>query len=97
MNTKHTPGPWFTDVADPAFVNYNIYASDTKICTMGIDMGVEEEAANARLIAAAPDMLEALEIALSDLEQAQNETDIDFRGSIEIARAAITKATNSRG
>jgi hypothetical protein len=59
-NTKHTPGPWRADVQDPAFVNYDVRTDETIICTMGIDMCTEEEAANARLIAAAPELLEAL-------------------------------------
>jgi hypothetical protein len=83
MNTKHTPGPWRTDVSDPAFVNYDVRTDDTIICTMGIEMPTEEEAANARLIAAAPELLEALE-DLVNMWSAAN---------MVKARAAIAKAT----
>ena len=83
MNTQHTPGPWRTDVRDPAFVNYDVRTDDTIICTMGIEMPTEEEAANARLIAAAPELLEALE-DLVNMWSAAN---------MVKARAAIAKAT----
>jgi hypothetical protein len=93
MNTKHTPGPWRTDVRDPAFVNYDVRTDDTIICTMGIEMPTEEEAANARLIAAAPELLEALEklehTALFWKDMGVN-ISID---QLKQAREAIDKAT----
>jgi hypothetical protein len=90
--TQHTKGTWYTDVPDPAFVNYDVRTDETIICTMGIDMGVEEEAANARLIAAAPELLEALE----KLEQTASFWK-DMGVNIPVddltqARAAIAKA-----
>ena len=93
-NTKHTPGKWRTDVPDPAFVNYDVRTDDTIICTMGIDMGTDEEKANAFLISAAPDMLSAL----NALRTANGADDFEgwhpsFREAIEQARAAIAKAT----
>ena len=42
---------------------------------------------------AVPELPEALRIALIDLEQAQEETHIDFRGSIDAIRAVLAKAT----
>lgn len=55
-NNKHTPGPWESSNA--------VVQSDTRyICTAGsIHPGrTEEDLANANLIAAAPDLLAALE------------------------------------
>lgn len=40
-----------------------------------------------------PELSEVLCIALTDLEQAQKETHIDFRGSIDAIRAVLAKAT----
>ena len=75
MTTKHTPGPWtilsgtyengkqFKVVGDESF--YAMVGGDKQSMTSG------ETLANARLVAAAPDLLAALEKAhglLSDLE-----------------------------
>ena len=76
MEAKHTPGPWKTNTAGGAkkgepfkITEIYVYApntqDDTAICADGIDPGTQEPSeANARLIAAAPDLLEALEEAL---------------------------------
>jgi len=51
---KHTPGPWGVNTATDSFgwVNHAI--------NWGRNYGEEENQANARLIAAAPELLEAL-------------------------------------
>jgi hypothetical protein len=85
---QHTPGPWRTgDMFKTVFGPPNGMPSPETIATV-------RKAANARLIAAAPDMLEALQFI------------VDFNGSsrgpqalIEEfkfrARAAISKAVQS--
>jgi len=50
-----------------------------------------EQAANARLVAAAPDLLEALKVAYSDIQYLPGHT-IDMLGRIE---ALLTKATGT--
>lgn len=89
--TKHTPGPW-------EVVDYNIEV--TKGTTYTVNnrggVGAHELRANARLIAAAPDMLEALkniihELWLDDMsnfEQGQIK-------ALEDGIKAINKATGS--
>ena len=98
MNTKHTPGPWHTDVPDPAFVNYEVRTDQTIICTMGMDMPLEEEAANARLIAAAPELLEALRmfVVWYGLRDKHDTLLPPKMQEAELAQAmrAIAKATN---
>jgi len=89
--SKSTPGPWFvapsgTTVHDKRvwFDEHGARCGDTpNIC---IDA---ETPANARLIAAAPDLLEAL-IATSAVLAALGQT---MGGAYEQARAAIAKAT----
>ncbi len=68
MNAKHTPGPWIADgynvrVRNGRYVAYTgpSHTPDSeypKQCS-------EEDKANARLIAASPELLEALEKAVS--------------------------------
>ena len=63
--SKHTPGPWF------ATKGRDVMAGDRVICTAYVpnDSGDRDEAqANARLIAAAPALLAALEQAISVVE-----------------------------
>lgn len=74
MKTKHTPGPW---EIKPLRMNYKhrfyldlmIYAGDQFIATRRVMEPFEQEEAeaNARLIAAAPDLLAALENAKEHL------------------------------
>lgn len=58
---KHTPGPW------KYVKSIGVYAGDKwEIVSFG-SCSTEEGHANAQLIAAAPDMLEACEMALQDM------------------------------
>ena len=83
MNTKHTPGPW--DLNETQRGTY-IYQGGTENCIAEIYADVnEDQAANARLIAAAPELLEALLALLPGAEA--------MGWSTEKARVAINKAT----
>ena len=68
--TKHTPGPW---QVDPRADNHVIAAS-RPICSVSYSNTADtegtraENAATARLIAAAPDLLEALKVATDLIE-----------------------------
>lgn len=95
MSTKHTPGPWFVDEESPLDVRTNGVGKLMWICdapdgydTSNIE-GMKQREANARLIAAAPDLLEALEVVLCELEA----QDIHAPARIAFAKAAIAKAT----
>lgn len=57
MSTEHTPGPWRVSADGNDVEN----VSGAGVCTMYAD---ETEQANARLIAAAPDLLRACERAV---------------------------------
>ena len=108
----HTPGPWeasFTDcLGGPASycrirpVSGEMFGQFTslEIATMHL-MDEAEQQANARLIAAAPDLLVALEQLVSDYERGIH---VEFGGSpwlkekleeLDYARAAIAKATGA--
>lgn len=67
-NPKHTPGPWTIDWSS---AHQTINSEDKTICnihppTFDAD---EEDRANARLIAAAPEMLNALDTAIQHLSK----------------------------
>lgn len=92
MTTKHTPGPW------------NIYfnSQDDRVIRKMFEDGTESHVIarcrsgleNALLIAAAPDLLEALRCAVNDADAwglADDECDW-----LSIARAAIAKATGEQ-
>ena len=84
---KHTPGPWniVPVFAGYAINGYRIYAGDEIVArTHAVDEGYDE--ANATLISAAPDLLQALKrlVARVDPDYTEAET-------LE-AKAAIDKA-----
>lgn len=102
---KHTPGPWHTGEGQANRIVYapNGYAiCDTKV--FHCYSTTHEDKANARLIAAAPDLLEALEAiqAYADVALAKPElfggieAVRNLRGpAFDDARAAIAKATGA--
>lgn len=60
-NDKHTPGPWRIKKQEHAF---HVYARDYKLINnriAAIEVFVDNAEANARLIAAAPELVEALQ------------------------------------
>lgn len=63
--SKHTPGPWFIgDLSDEIFAKGHT-PSTIGICAKTDDSTNEQWQANARLIAAAPKLLEALQSFIS--------------------------------
>jgi hypothetical protein len=98
MTMKHTPGPWTQDtddIIDPVYQmslgqqwravglsDEDGFASVIALC----------HPANAKLIAAAPEMLEALEAIIAKFNE--NPDDLEtMDAGIKIAEAAIAKAT----
>ena len=92
MNTKYAPGPWniVPVFAGYAINGYRIYAGDEIVArTHAVDEGYDE--ANAALISAAPDLLEALRLVVDTAENG------GWPGAtIVVARAAIAKALGER-
>ena len=99
MSAKHTPGPWnvrddgmsyVCPIIDAPSVGKGYYASIATVTQRdphpqhggGISMATAE--ANARLIAAAPDLLEALETLVSMVHMSP---DLWQRARVAIARA----------
>lgn len=100
---KHTPGPW--TVFEHSWSDTSIWTHDSTVATLSIKDEATEDtqaglearmAANARLIAAAPDLLEALREVLKEaIDDYYAEKDPD--GVLDAAYAAIAKATGKEG
>jgi hypothetical protein len=93
MKTTHTPGEWMQEIESTVKGNFAIFErnTDTHIATVH-NIGAEAEA-NARLIAAAPDLLTALDDLLGYMEGYEH----DYNNGeplpvYERARQAIHKA-----
>jgi hypothetical protein len=85
MKANFTPGPWRFELS----TSFDIYAANGDLIGDTIDCGDEDEA-NAQLIAAAPDLLSALETLVRRIERENLHT---TRGiAIGPARAAIAAA-----
>ena len=107
MSEQHTPGPWTFDneiefICTDASLHGEWYG-DWAVARVNIIRA--EAKANARLIAAAPDLLEALESAWLWMEnQADGQSKgghatfdlLMLREQRDIARAAIAKATGEQ-
>lgn len=98
---KHTPGPWVVDPDSPTDISP---ADDLRLgiaCISHADEAGgrwifgEQSKANAKLIAAAPDLLQALVALHESLTQLNDSGDVGrmVADQVEIARAAIAKAT----
>lgn len=97
--TKHTEGKWKYIFKDG---KYQVEAPGAYICQMiqyGMVNQKEEyylhEKANARLIAAAPELLEACKILLSYMESPDSFESLAKQGML-IAREAISKAEGNQ-
>lgn len=91
--SKHTPGPWNVVVDKTGLVQVR-EADRNDICILS---GNNNDGSNGRLIAAAPDLLEVLSIALELLRKVDpfpGQADI-LSGCIEAGSAVIAKATGS--
>lgn len=103
MQTKHTPGPWAVceDASGDTFVAAMMDSAQT-ICEFGCADNDSDQAqieADARLVAAAPDLLEALEWATAEIDgRTRYAPDCHYtaleqrENAIDKARAAIARA-----
>ena len=96
--SKHTPGPWDVDFSGPARLAITGPSEETIArCDMQCENGDVDEA-NARLIAAAPDLLEACKavevwVILATARDAHPEAVDNALADLKMLRAALAKAT----
>lgn len=90
---SHTPGPWQTS-GTTIFVQRNPGGRKIYIADVARDLGPQSALANAKLIAAAPTLLDAVQAALADLEELGASTS-QVSGVLPQLRAAIALAQGS--
>lgn len=106
--SNHTPGPWAVDADAYPIMVYSESETWPLVDELGNEEGYKgafiantgDNAANARLIAAAPELLDALHALESfypsteemELSDDYSVSEIDW---VELARAAIAKATGA--
>lgn len=103
MEAKHTPGPWNLKNPTAKYAAYNnlwfciIESEDRRIIQKIYGRSKEEAEANAKLIAAAPDLLNNLESLILSImahpDYASGEEGDEWHDLIEIAEETIKKAT----
>lgn len=100
MKSKHSPGPWSTNgrfvVQSPEYDKAQPgcpYIADCLVSQSARPEGTTD--ANAKLIAAAPDLLAALEMAEATINRLRPQTAPfdSTQGTRDVIRAAIAKAT----
>lgn len=95
---KHTPGPWHVDpkaAEESFFEDVSILRHDGLAVAVAVhngDIVPPEPEANARLIAAAPDLLEALKLCVDNIQGIADEEDLPSTAIRAKARAAIDRA-----
>lgn len=96
--SAHTPGPFFTSCphGGTIYVEARLRGSTIQeVCAVGPTENPEQQKFNAKLIAAAPELLESLQnmLAAFDNPILRRKLDSDFNAeAIDTARAAIAKA-----
>lgn len=100
---NHTPGDWYVTGEMTRYINVRIGGGlIQEVASCGpteADGGYgPQQEANARLIAAAPDLLEALVLLEAEMVASGNAhaNDFGWKPAIEKTRAAIAKATGEQ-
>ncbi|HGJ9326842.1 hypothetical protein [Pseudomonas aeruginosa] len=88
--SKHTPGPWGQDKWGSLQTEggQDVLLRGITTISAGSDERIAEAEANTRLIAAAPELLEALQVCIEQITALCSADDVPDQ-----ARAAIAKAT----
>lgn len=100
METKHTPGPWkvgekFYGVTNQTWICFTDDVFDYKLATVynGTKITNDQVEANAKLIAAAPDLLEACIMAFDNMQNGESKTKYRLVTCLNALEEAIKKAT----
>lgn len=89
MTSKHTPGPWSYQEWGRLILDSGQGSSRLQVATVALNTRRDEGTANARLIAAAPELLAAALLIVETIEGGPTRP----ADAISAIRAAIAKAT----
>ncbi len=95
MSAQHTPGPWELHADDMGGISpfvYPVHQEFPVAIVTGYYAGLKQRLPDARLIAAAPELLDATRLLLNWADAICND---GGSGEVKAARAAIAKATGS--
>ncbi|HGP1135696.1 TPA: hypothetical protein ACLF0I_003535 [Pseudomonas aeruginosa] len=88
---KHTPGPWeierYSDGLIQIVGDVRIVSDDEENVTTVVEAVARGDEANARLIAAAPELLEALQVCIQQITALCSADDVPDQARAEIAKA----------
>lgn len=91
MKTEHTQGPWYYNKHMKGYAIHNVHFGTYNVA-IAVDRGGETES-NARLIAAAPELLEAVTAMMHDIEIFYAKYRDPNSEYLKNLKAAIAKAT----
>jgi len=93
MKSQHTPGPWTTGPNAGLYADTNLRECQ-RICNVGTNttVALSWHKPTARLIAAAPDLLAAIELVMLAAPMNHPDDDIESFDWVIAARAAIARA-----
>lgn len=96
---KHTPGPWYATTRQGSWDWVVAQSESIEVCQMFHDGTPENETgeANARLVASAPDLLEALELLCDEISMSMPDEPQEFNArniwrAFAQANSAIARA-----
>lgn len=90
--SKHTPGPWKVEKTSTGNNITSYLLPYVAAVSDGLRARNGEGDANARLIAAAPELLDALRIMVGTSQNLNLDLNAKIEGALKIAIAAIAKA-----
>lgn len=97
MGAKHTPGPWYIEEPSKGTPCHIVYGGPTNAEVASVFSGEADQKSNARLIAAAPELLAACESApIIRLEESLDDFKVRYQAWYRGMVMTVKKAKDSK-